>query len=254
MPVAGLWYTIGRVKNNGVECPLCGARYRRFMPYGYVEVRRNALCPRCLALERHRMLWLWLSRETDLLQATDPQKLGQQKPDLLQSGSTKKMLHIAPEVCLSRKLEKILPPENYITADLESPLARVRLDVQSIPFADGTFDVVMCNHVLEHVADDRLAMRELHRVTRAGGWGVLLSPVDETRAATFEDDTITSRRERTRLFGQYDHRRIYGRDYADRLRESGWQVSEIDYLATLPPAERKKFALRPEILYVVRKI
>jgi SAM-dependent methyltransferase len=238
MPVAGAFYAIGRGgrgSGKGVECPLCGARYRRFMPYGYVSVRHNALCPNCLALERHRLLWLWLTRETDLLQ-TAPS-----------------FLHVAPEVCLSRKFEKIFPPEKYITLDLESPLAKVHADVQALPFADETFDVVFCNHVLEHVEDDLRAMREMHRVTKRGGWGVMLSPVDEGRAATFEDDTVTDPAERTRIFGQYDHRRIYGRDYADRLRRAGWQVEEIDYLATLPPEERKLYALRPETLYIVRK-
>jgi SAM-dependent methyltransferase len=238
MPVAGAFYAIGRGRrgaSKGVECPLCGARYRRFMPYGYVETRPNALCPSCLALERHRLLWLWLTRETSLLQTTPL------------------FLHIAPEVCLSRKFEKTFPPEDYITADLESPLAKVKMDVQNIPFADETFDVVFCNHVLEHVEDDLRAMREMYRVTKRGGWGVMLSPVDETRAATFEDDTVTDPAERTRIFGQYDHRRIYGRDYPDRLRSAGWQVEEIDYLAALPPEERKLYALRPETLYIVRK-
>jgi SAM-dependent methyltransferase len=241
MPIAGLFYAIGRGRhggNKGVECPLCGARYRRFMPYGYVSVRRNALCPHCLSLERHRLLWLWLEGEGKLAEM---------------AAGNHKFLHIAPEVCLSKKFEAILPPDNYITADLESPLADVRLDVQAIPFPDREFDVVFCNHVLEHVADDRLAMRELFRVTKPGGWGVLLSPVDPARDVTFEDDTVTDPAERTRIFGQYDHRRIYGRDYADRLREAGWSVEEIDYFATLTPARREKYALRPEILYVVRK-
>ncbi len=237
MPVAGLFYAFGRGKRNGgkgVECPLCGARYRRFMPYGYVTTRKNALCPRCLALERHRLLWLWLTRETDLLQ-TAP-----------------KILHIAPEVCLSKKFEKVFPPDNYITADLESPLAKVKMDVQEIPFPGGTFDIIFCNHVLEHVADDRLAMREMHRVMKPGGWGVMLSPVDETRADTFEDDTVTDPAERTRIFGQYDHRRIYGRDYADRLRAAGWNVEEIDYFASLSPEEQRHYALRSEKLYIVK--
>jgi SAM-dependent methyltransferase len=156
-------------------------------------------------------------------------------------------------VCLSKKFEKVLDPQNYITADLESPLAKVHLDVQSIPYPDQTFDIVFCNHVLEHVADDRLAMREMHRVMRPGGWGVLLSPVDETRATTFEDDAVTDPAERTRLFGQYDHRRVYGRDYAGRLRETGWEVDEINYYETLPPERRTLHALRPETLYIVRK-
>ena len=233
MPIAGLFYA-GRGR-EGVECPLCGARYRRFMPYGYVEARLNALCPRCLALERHRLLWLWLSRETYLLTRAP------------------RFLHIAPEVCLMRKFEKIFPADRYTTLDLESPLAKVHADVQALPFPDGSFDVVFCNHVLEHVADDRLAMHEMYRVMKPGGWGVMLSPVDASRAETFEDDTIIDPAERTRVFGQYDHRRIYGRDYADRLRETGWQVDEIDCFATLTPAEQKSYALRSEILYVVRK-
>ena len=145
------------------------------------------------------------------------------------------------------------PLDSYITLDLESPLAKVHADVQALPFEDDTFDIVFCNHVLEHVADDRLAMREMYRVMRPGGRGVLLSPVDESRTETFEDDTVTDPVERTRIFGQYDHRRIYGRDYADRLRAVGWEVEEIDYLATLAPSEQHLYALRREILYIINK-
>jgi ubiquinone/menaquinone biosynthesis C-methylase UbiE len=165
-------------------------------------------------------------------------------------------LHIAPEVSLMRQFNKIYASEKadrYVTADLESPLAKVKMDVQAIPFPDETFEVVFCNHILEHVADDRAAMAEMYRVMRRGGWGVMLSPVDEARATTFEDDTVTDPAERTRLFGQYDHRRVYGHDYADRLRSVGWQVEEIDYFATLTPAEQTLYALRPEPLYIVRK-
>jgi SAM-dependent methyltransferase len=267
MPLAGLFYAVGRGRrgtDRGVECPLCGARYRRFMPYGYVTTRRNALCPRCLALERHRLLWLWLSRETDLLTRGGVANANA-------DGGGLKFLHIAPEVCLQRKFSRIFaesgtprvgsggnsriaPQSGYITADLESPLADVHLDVQAIPFADAAFDIVFCNHVLEHVADDRLAMRELRRVTKPGGWGVMLAPVDPARAATFEDDTITDPRERTRIFGQYDHRRVYGRDYAGRLREAGWVVEEIDWFAALSPEERTKYALIPETLYIVKAL
>lgn len=233
VPVMGLAYA-----GRGVQCPVCGARYRRFMPYGYVETRPNALCPRCLALERHRLLWLWIERETDMLQ------------------SAPEFLHIAPEVCLMRKFKKAYSGEKavrYVTADLESPLAKVKLDVQAIPFPDDSFDVIFCNHILEHVADDHLAMREMYRVMRPGGWGVMLSPVDEGRADTFEDDTITDPDERTRVFGQYDHRRVYGRDYAERLRHTGWQVDEVDYFTALPPDQQKLYGLRSEILYIVRK-
>ena len=110
---------------------------------------------------------------------------------------------------------------DYTTADLESPLAELHFDVLQIPLPDASYDVLICNHLLEHVADDRRALGEFYRILRPGGWGILLSPVDRSRAATFEDDSITDPAERTRIFGQYDHRRIYGRDYGGRLREAG---------------------------------
>ena len=233
VPVAGLFY-----KGRGAECPVCGAKYRKFMPYGYVQPRPNALCPKCLSLERHRLLWLYLTRETDLLTAFP------------------RTLHIAPEVCIMRHLKPHFKshPGQYVTADLESPLADLHFDVQQIPLADGSVDVVICNHIMEHVADDRRAMRELHRVLKPGGWGIVLSPVDRDYEQTYEDDSITDPDERTRIFGQYDHRRIYGADYADRLRQAGFQVADIDYAATFTEAERRLYALPADHMYVVYKV
>lgn len=231
VPVVGMLY-LGR----GKECPLCGARRRKFLPYGYVEARENALCPNCLALERHRLMWLWLERESEI--KTLPT-----------------ILHIAPEVAIMRKLRKMYKhsPERYVTADLESPLADMHFDVQDIPLSEESFEVIFANHLLEHVEDDRLAMRELYRIMRRGGWGIMLSPVELDRATTFEDDSITDPKERSRIFGQYDHRRIYGRDYADRLREAGFEVEEVDYVKSFSEEEQERFALRQEILYIVRK-
>lgn len=198
VPLAGLFY-----RGRGVECPLCGGRYRRFLPYGYVASRDNALCPRCLSLERHRLLWLYLTRETDL-RRTLP-----------------RLLHIAPEVCIMRHLKPLYAkhPERYVTADLESPLADMHFDVQ--------------------------------RILRPGGWGILLSPVERDYERTYEDDTIVDPAERTRIFGQYDHRRIYGADYADRLREAGFEAADIDYAAALPASERTRYALPDDHIYVV---
>lgn len=232
VPVLGLIY-----KGKGRVCPICCAEYKRFLPYGYVVVRPDALCPRCLSLERHRLLWLWLTRETDL---TD------RRP---------RLLHIAPEVCLMRKLKDIYSsdPQKYVTADLESPLADLHFDILQIPLPDASFDAVICNHLLEHVADDRAALRELHRILRPGGWGVVLSPIDYNRAETFEDDTITDPAERTRIFGQYDHRRIFGRDYAERLRSVGFEAVEIDYAARFTQDERQKYAFCNDRIYLVRK-
>lgn len=231
VPLLGLFY-LGR----GRECPVCGARRRRFLPYGYVVSREDALCPRCLALERHRLMWLWIERETDL------------------ASSRPRLLHIAPEVSLRRRFRRIYAgTDRYMTADLCSPLAQMHFDVQHIPIDDRRIDVVICNHLLEHVDDDMAAMRELYRIMRPGGWGIVLSPVDAARAETFEDPSVTDPAERTRLFGQYDHRRIYGRDYADRLRRAGFDVETVDYARRLTDSQRRLYAVGDEPLYIVRR-
>jgi len=218
-----------------IECPVCRGHFRTFLPYGYGSaVRENALCPRCLALERHRLMWLYLQRETNLFTAR------------------LRLLHLAPERCFIKRFEKLLG-ENYVTGDIESPLARVKLDIQQMPFTDESFDVIFCNHVLEHVEDDRQALREMHRVLRRGGWGMLLAPVNYNRAETFENPSITDQAGRLAAFGQPDHVREYGRDYPDRLAEAGFDVLAIDYLRQLETETVTRHALRPEILYVVRK-
>ena len=235
VPVVGLLY-IGK----GKECPLCGCRRRKFLPYGYVSPRENALCPNCLALERHRLLWLWLLRESDLGRG---------------AVALPRLLHIAPEVALMRKFRKMYSsqPDRYITADLESPLADMHFDVQQIPMGDGEVDTIICNHILEHVEDDSKALRELYRILRPNGWAVILSPVDLEREHTFEDDTITDPKERTRIFGQYAHRRIYGRDYVERLAAVGFEVYDIPYKEEFSQKEQELYALPDEHLYVVRK-
>lgn len=232
IPLWGLFLRGGRF-----TCPICGRSFRRLLPYGYVEQRENALCPSCLSLERHRLLWLWLKRESDFMQRLP------------------RLLHIAPEVCLMRHFKPLYKgaPERYVTADLESPLARMHFDVEQIPLPDGCFDMVICNHLLEHVADDGRALRELYRILTPGGWGVLLAPIDYGRATTYEDDSITDPKERERLFGQYDHRRLYGCDYVERLRRGGFEAEEIDYAAMLTREERERYALSTDRLYIVRK-
>lgn len=232
VPVAGLF-----MRGRRYRCPVCGRGFRRMLPYGYVRVRENALCPSCLSLERHRLLWLWLGRETDLFK------------------SLPRVLHIAPEVCLRSHFRRLYKGacDRYVTADMESPLADLHFDVQRIPLPDASFDAVICNHLLEHVADDGLALRELRRILAPGGWGVVMCPVDYAREKTFEDDSIVDPDERTRIFGQYDHRRIYGRDYAERLSAAGFQAQEIDYKATLTPEEQRLYALSDDRIYLVRK-
>ena len=167
--------------------------------------RDDAMCTRCGALERHRFLWIYLDRCTDLF-----------------DGRPKRMLHVAPERCFEPRLKKRLG-ENYITADLINPHAMVRMDITDIQYPDESFDIICCSHVLEHVLDDRLAMREFYRVLKPKGWAILLVPI--TADETFEDPSIIDRRERLKLFGQEGHVRRYGPDYVDRLREAGFKVT-----------------------------
>ncbi len=162
----------------------------------------------------------------------------------------RKMLHIAPELCFMDRFEN-LENLDYITADIESPLAKVKMDIHDIPFEENTFDVIFCNHVLEHVDDDLKALSEMKRVLKPGGWAILqvpfFPPLPET---TYEDSSITDPREREEVFGQDDHVRLYGEDYANRLRSSGLEVVEEDFINEIDPEIRKRHALpEDEIIY-----
>ena len=226
------------LKGNKFTDPIDGKSFRKFLPYGYGKQRENALSPSTLSLERHRLMWLFLRDETSFFTAT--KKL--------------KTLHIAPEQCfldLFRKQENL----NYTTSDLESPIADVKADICDLPFEDNTFDVVFCNHVLEHITDDTKAMQELFRVMKKGGFGIFQIPQDLSRDITFEDNTITDKKERAKIFGQYDHVRVYGQDYFNKLRSIGFKVDEIDYTKKIAPEKLERFCLmKNEILPVCYKI
>ena len=213
-----------------LTCPCCEGVFEQFKPFG-LRPRPNAQCPGCGALERHRLLWLYLKERTALF-----------------DGEERSMLHVAPENVLQQKFRAI-PALEYVSADLDSPLAAERIDITSIPRPDATFDVIMCNHVLEHVPDDRRAMRELWRVLRAGGWAILQVPIDSGLAVTREDSAVTDPRERERLFGQADHVRLYGRDYRDRLEAAGFTVTCVPFFAELPEQTRLRHALADEDIY-----
>jgi len=225
------------LKGNRFTDPINGKSFRKFLPYGYGTQRENALSPSTLSLERHRLLWLFLKEETDFFTSTKKQKT----------------LHIAPEQCfldLFRKQHNL----EYITSDIESPIADVKADICNLPFKDNEFDVVFCNHVLEHITDDTKAMQELYRVLKPGRFGIFQIPQDLNREKTFEDNTITDRKERARIFGQYDHVRVYGRDYFDRLRNVGFKVDEVNYTQKITPEKLERFCLmKNEILPVCYK-
>ena len=160
------------------------------------------------------------------------------------------MLHVAPELCFMDRFEKLDELE-YITADIESPLAKIKMDIHNIPFDENIFDVIFCNHVLEHVDDDILAMSEMYRVLKPGGWAILqipfFHPIPEE---TFEDSTITSPKEREKIFGQDDHVRLYGHDYPERIKQAGFKVVEEKLVFELQSAEVERFALpENELIY-----
>jgi SAM-dependent methyltransferase len=204
------------------------------LPYGYIESRENALCPGCLSLERHRLLWLFLKNRTGFFK------------DAI------KVLHIAPEQCFYDRFKKM---KNlvYTTADLESPLADVKLDVQKMPFADDVFDVVICNHVLEHVPDDRKALLEIFRVLKRGGFAIMQVPTVYSEEKTIEDPEVTDPAERQRLFRQKDHFRLYGKDYLERVMSAGFVIGEENYLNILTPQEKDKYCL-PQMEFMYRYI
>lgn len=220
LKVLGIFYA-----GSKVTCPICEKSFKKFLPYGRINPRANALCPNCLSLERHRLIWLYLKETTSFFK----NKL--------------KVLHIAPEACFIPRFEK-QHGEGYITADLESPLAKVKMDIHSIPFAENTFDVVLCNHVLEHVKDDIKAMREIRRVLKPGGFSILqvpfFHPVPEK---TFEDPSITNPKEREKVFGQDDHVRKYGKDYSQRLERAKLKAVEDQFVDKKTDEERLRFGM-----------
>ena len=225
------------LKGNKFTDPIDGKSFRKFLPYGYGKQRENALSPSTLSLERHRLMWLFLRDDTDFF--TSKEKI--------------KTLHIAPEQCFLDLFRKQTNLE-YITSDLESPIADVKADICNLPFDDNSFNVVFCNHVLEHIMDDTTAMQELYRVLKKGGFGIFQIPQDLSREKTFEDNTITNRRERAEIFGQYDHVRVYGRDYFNKLRSVGFEVDEIDYTKKITREKLERYCLmKNEILPVCYK-
>lgn len=189
-------------------CPVCGKSWKKFGVFGAPE-RQGAQCPYCESLERHRLTWLYFQRMTNLFDQKD-----------------KRMLHVAPEPFFEKKLKKKLG-DGYMSVDLNKTSAMLRMDVTKIAFLDESFDIIYCSHVLEHVLDDKLAMREFYRVLKRDGWAILLVPVLLDKTTTFEDTSVTDPAVRARLFGQSDHVRYYGRDYLNRLEEARFNVKVV---------------------------
>ena len=222
-------------RGNKFTDPINGKSYRKFLPYGYVKQRDNALSPGTLSLERHRLLWLYLNNETNFF------------------SKTLKVLHIAPEQCFYN-LFKNLKNINYTTFDLNSPLADIKGDICNLPFKENSFDFILCNHVLEHINDDNKAMKELYRVLNKNGTAILQVPINQKSSKTFEDSSIIDKKERIEKFGQYDHIRLYGLDYFKKLESFGFKVDPLKYSKEFTESEIIKYGLiKDEIIPVCKK-
>ncbi len=207
-------------------CPICKSRLRKFLTTGTPpHLRVNTMCPVCASEKRHRLIWLFLRHETNLF-----------------SLPKKRMLHVAPEFCFEETFSQH-PAIEYVSVDLCSPSAMLKMDVTDMYFADNTFDAMYASHILEHIEDDRKAMQELYRVLKPGGWAILQVPIEPERETTYEDPKILSPAERERAFGQSDHVRIYGKDYYERLQAAGFQVHQTRIPEQADAAFIHKFGL-----------
>lgn len=215
-------------------CPVCASHVRTFLPSHLPDDK----CPICLSSCRERLIWLYLSRHTNVLTAP------------------LRVFHVAPERGIAEHLEQ-RGDLQYVASDIDPltylvPRKIMRVDLTEIPFADGSFDAIICNHVLEHIPDDKRAMSELFRVLAPGGFAVLLVPDPEKLDVTIEDIDATPE-ERTRRFGQADHVRLYGKDYVDKLAARGFEV-EVWKAQEHEPDRVRDWRLNPaELVFVGRK-
>ena len=214
--------------------PIDDSNYSKFLSYGYKTVRKNALCPGTLSLERHRLLWLYLDRETNFL------------------SSNLKVLHVAPEQVFYKKFKKLKNWE-YFTFDLNSPIADIKGDLISTNFKDEYFDLIICNHVLEHIEDDKSALDEMYRILKYNGISILQVPINVKRENTFEDLSIKSKIQREKYFGQYDHVREYGLDFKDRVAQAGFKVEMINYSKKISQDLVIKYGLMKDDLIPIGK-
>lgn len=227
-----------------VHCPICYSTYREFGPYGLVS-RKNAKCHNCDSLERHRLMYVYLKDEVKLFD----EKRGNLR-----------LLHFAPENFFYELFSNKsyidytpcdLDPERY---QFDGKIKTSKVDITNIAFEDESFDFILCSHVLEHIPDDHLAMKELYRVMTKNGSGIFQVPIDSDRMETYEDWSITSPKEREKAFGQYDHVRLYGKDYEERLRNAGFTVNIIDYPSSFSSEDIFKYGfVESEKIYHVSK-
>lgn len=209
---------------NSRKCPLCDKSFRKFLSHGIGPIKRKDVkCPNCRSLERHRALWLFLGNEGLLDQISS-------------------LLHCAPEPQLFEQLKR-RPGINYVTTDYCVPGCSVYMDLTKASLKSKSFDSIICNHVLEHIVDDRMAMAELYRVLKTDGWAILQSPIDVNRADTYEDPSINTDDLRQKYYKHFDHKRLYGLDYKDRLTNAGFVVEVKNFIQDMPPRDAELYGL-----------
>jgi predicted SAM-dependent methyltransferase len=219
---------------NTYQCTICDKSFAKFAPFGIAR-RPNAMCPNCDSVERHRLQWVYMQQKTNIL-----------KDEVW-------VLHFAPEAGIRKKLES-LDNIHYVSSDLYDPTVDLKADITNMPFKDNSFDVVLCNHVLEHIIDDDRAMREIHRMLKPGGWAILQVPIDYDMKETYEDATIVAPEARLEHFKQRDHVRIYGTDYIKRLKAAGFKVKTEKFASSLRPKFVDKHILdKEEVIYFCTK-
>ena len=224
-------------RGNAVSCPVCEKSFSKFLSYGSeVAHRDNVLCPYDLTLERHRLMWLYLKNHSNFF-----------------TQANLAVLHMAPEQCFIDRF-KAQQNLNYLTADIVSPIADMHFDLHQIPLENDRFDVVFCNHVMEHVQDPIQCMSELFRVLKPGGWAIMQVPQDFTRETTYEDPSIVSEADREKHYWQKDHVRLFGKDYPSYLERVGFQTTAFDLNAHYTQEEIARFRLmKEEVLYIFKK-
>ena len=231
--VARQAYVAARYRGHRYLCPCCEHQFRRLAPHGRPP-RPGRACPNCRALQRHRLLWLYLVRERNIL------------------SSSYRVLHVAPERAIRRRLSSA-SNLTYVTVDLAMAEAAVHSELEALPFEDACFDIVICSHVLEHVQHDLQSMAEMHRVLAPTGRALIMVPVDRRRSETHEDASITDPDARRQVFGHPGHVRYYGTDVTTRLEQSGFGVDPVDYADHIPPEEAERIRVsRGELIYVCR--
>lgn len=209
-------------RGKRVECPVCGSTFRHFEARWNAE---NAVCWTCGSHERHRLIWLFLSKI---------------RPELLRDAGS--LLHFAPEPGIRDRLAAT-GGLKYTTCDLDPTVGELEIDITDIALPDGSFGAIICSHVLEHIPDDRRAMSELFRVLRPGGWLLVLVPIDHGRESTYEDASVTTPEGRKEHFWQDDHVRVYALDVADRLRDTGFEVEHLRPTEDMSAHEIERYRL-----------